>query len=277
MGYGNCRAVLLPLLAIGWAGVSLPGVATSQGPSYRAHPAAAPSGPHPVPRHSGPVAGCLNCSPTDSKTTPPVPYNGAPIRDSQRNFQAFAKDSRTLRTQNVVLQQRDFSCGAAALATIVKHFWGENVNETQILVGILSTLSREDLQERIANGLTLTDLKRVSEKAGYVAVLGKLEIDGLRESKVPLLVGITVNGFDHFVVVRGLDDQFVYLADPAVGKMRVPIREFEKQWQQNTVLAVIRPGVKPPTDSTLRVSVEEQMLGASNDQFILNTLYSNIF
>lgn len=277
MGYRNCKAVLLPLLAIGWAGVSFPVVAAAQGPSYRARPATESGGAHHVPHHQGPVAGCLAGPPTESKSNPPVPFNGAPIRDSQRNFQAFAKDSRTLRTENVVLQQRDFSCGAAALATIVRHFWGENVNETQILVGILSTLSREELQERIANGLTLTDLKRVSEKAGYVAVLGKLEIDGLRESKVPLLVGITVNGFDHFVVVRGVDDQFVYLADPAVGKIRVSIREFQKQWQQNTVLAVIRPGVKPPSDSTLRVSVEEQMLGASNDQFIRNTLYSNIF
>lgn len=277
MGYRNCKAVLLPLLAIGWAGGSFPVDVAAQGQSYRARPAAVLSGPHHSPHHPGPVEGCLTGRPSESRVTSPIPFNGAPIRDSQRNFQAFAKDSRTLRTEKVILQQRDFSCGAAALATIVNYFWSENVSETQILVAILSTLSREELQERIANGLTLTDLKRVSEKAGYVAVLGKLEIDGLRESKVPLLVGITVNGFDHFVVVRGLDDEFVYLADPAVGKIRVPIREFEKQWQLNTVLAVIRPGVKPPTDSTLRVSAEEQALGASNDQFIRNTLYSNIF
>jgi predicted double-glycine peptidase len=272
MVYGNCKALLVLLLAVGLAGLSFPAVAAAQAPSYRADPTAAPIG-----HHHGPAVSYLTSPPSESKAAPPIRFNGAPIRDSQRNFQAFAKDSRTLRTENVILQQRDFSCGAAALATIVKHFWGENVNETQILVGILSTLSREDLQERIANGLTLTDLKRVSEKAGYVAVLGKLEIDGLRESKVPLLVGITVNGFDHFVVVRGLDDQYVYLADPAVGKIRVAIPDFEKQWQQNTVLAVIRPGVKPPTDSTLRVSVEEQTVGAANDQFIRNTLYSNIF
>lgn len=272
MAYRNCRGILAPLLAIWLAGVSFPAGVGAQGQSYRAQPASPRCG-----HQHGPVAGCLACRQSDPKSNLPIPFNGAPIRDSRRNFQAFAKDSRTLRTENVVLQQRDFSCGAAALATIVKHFWGENVTETQILVGILGTLTPEELQERVANGLTLTDLKRVSEKAGYVAVLGKLEVDGLRESKVPLLVGITINGFDHFVVVRGVDDQFVYIADPAVGKIRVAIRDFEKQWQRNLVLAVIRPGVKPPTDSTLRVSADEQMLGVANDQFIRNVLFSNIF
>jgi predicted double-glycine peptidase len=192
----------------------------------------------------------------------------AVIRESPRTFQAFPKNSRQLRTENLVLQQRDFSCRAAALATITTYFWDDPVTESQILAAIIQTLTREELEERIENGLSLTDLKRLAERAGYTTLLGRLPLEKLRESKVPLLVGITVNDFNHFVVVRGSDDQFVYLADPAIGRTRTPIDVFAKQWQQNAVLAVVKPGTKLPTSSPLMVAPEERMRGISNTQWL---------
>lgn len=195
-----------------------------------------------------------------------------PIRDEARTFNTYVKNARQLRTEDVILQQRDFSCGAAALATILNKYWGENVTETGILVGIVATLTKPELDERVQNGLTLTDLKRLLEKFGYQAILGKLPVEKLRESKIPLLVGITVNDFDHFVVVRGADDEYVYLADPAIGKVRVPIDEFSKQWQKNTVLVVIKPNTKPPERTVLTVTDEERGLTDVNNQFLRNNI-----
>jgi len=192
----------------------------------------------------------------------------AVIRDSPRTFQAFPKNSRQLRTEDLVLQQRDFSCGAAALATVTTYFWGDSVTESQILAAIIQTLTREELEERIENGLSLTDLKRLAERAGYTTLLGRLPLEKLKESKVPLLVGITVNDFNHFVVVRGADDHFVYLADPAIGRTRTAVDEFAKQWQQNAVLAVVKPGVRIPVQSPLMVTTEDRMRGVSNTQWL---------
>ena len=200
-----------------------------------------------------------------------------PVWDESRSFQIFIKNARQLRTEDVVLQQRDFSCGAAALATILNKFWGENVTETGILFAIATTLTPDELQDRIENGLTLTDLKRLLERFGYQAVLGRLPVEKLRESKIPLLVGITVNDFDHFVVVRGADERFVYLADPAVGKIRVPIEEFEKQWQKNTVLVVIRPNKSPPTGSVLFVNEQEKRLTDVNHQFLRSNITGRLW
>lgn len=196
----------------------------------------------------------------------------AAVRDSRRNFQALPKNSRQLRTENVVLQQRDFSCGAAALATVTTYFWNDPVTESQILGAIIQTLTAAELEERIENGLSLTDLKRLSERAGYTAILGRLPIEKLKESKLPLLVGITVNDFDHFVVVRGADDRFVYIADPAIGRTRTPIDIFAKQWQQNAILAIIKPGEKLPTDPPLTVTSEERMRGFTNTQWLRTNL-----
>ena len=82
---------------------------------------------------------------------------------------------------------------------------------------------------------------------GYQSTIGRLEFDKLKESKIPLIVGIVVDGFDHFVVFRGTDGRNVYLADPAHGNLRVPAAEFVKQWQKNMALVVVKPGVDAAT------------------------------
>ncbi len=196
----------------------------------------------------------------------------APVRDESRNFEVYIKNARQLRNENIVMQQRDFSCGAAAVATIVNYFWDDQATETGLLIALAMTLTEEELKDRVENGLTLTDLKRVCERFGYQAVLGTLTLDKLAESKIPLLVGITVNDYDHFVVIRGADDRYVYLADPAVGRQRVPLAEFAKQWQKNTVLAIIKPNTRPPSQSALSVTDEDRRFGESNDAFLRNSI-----
>ena len=200
----------------------------------------------------------------------------APVRDELTKFQIYVKNARQLRNENVVMQQRDFSCGAAALATVLVYYWGEDLSETAILLIIAKTLSREELEDRVRNGLTLTDLKRVAQIGGYTAVLGKLSIDSLRKSKLPLIVGITVNNYDHFVVYRGMDEEYVYLADPIFGKKRVKISDFAEQWQKNAILAVIKPGNKPRDDSPLRLQDHEKLSPLTSQAFIHRQLTGRI-
>ena len=45
--------------------------------------------------------------------------------------------------QNAVRQRFDFSCGAAALATMLRYGFGENVTEREILVELFGLLSEE--------------------------------------------------------------------------------------------------------------------------------------
>jgi predicted double-glycine peptidase len=204
--------------------------------------------------------------------TDPDERSLVPVWDQTRQFSVFVRNAKEIRTAGVVLQQRDFSCGAAALATVLNKFWGENTNETALLVAIATTLSRAELEERIKNGLTLTDLKRVCDRFGYTTVLGKLTVDKLADIKVPLIVGITVNDYDHFVVVRGADSKFVYLADPAVGKMRVPLEEFAQQWQKNAVLVVVKPKAQIPKNPPVALTDEEKSVGITNQYYLRNNL-----
>lgn len=210
----------------------------------------------------------------EANTKPEPAVNGAPVRDQEHSFHRHVKSWRQLQRENVVMQQRDYSCGAAALATLIRYHWDEDVTEMKLLIDVVRMLTPEEMKERIKNGLSLTDLRRLAVRTGYLATIGRLEFEKLREAKVPLIVGITVNDFDHFVVYRGTDGQYVYLADPARGNVRTPIPEFLEQWQENAVLVVVKRGVEAEKESPLLVRAEEIFLGELNRLHVRKRLES---
>lgn len=194
----------------------------------------------------------------------------APVRDASHVFQRRVWSWKELREKNIVMQKRDFSCGAAALATLVQYYWGDEATEQQFLVALDSILTPEEIPERIENGLTLTDLRKAADKAGYNASIGRLSFQQLSEAKVPLVVGITVEGYDHFVVYRGTDGRRVYLADPIRGNIREPVPVFLRQWQENAVLVVAKPGEKIRETSPLQVRRSEVCVGWTNEEVVRN-------
>ncbi|OHB82494.1 MAG: hypothetical protein A2V98_24425 [Planctomycetes bacterium RBG_16_64_12] len=225
------------------------------------------------------AATCLTCgADREGKAQQRPTAAGPPVRDEEHRFHRHAKSWLELRTENVVMQQRDYSCGAAALATLIRHHWGDEVTETQLIGELVQMLTVEEMKERIQNGLSLTDLRRLAVRIGYLATIGRVEFDKLRESKVPLVVGIVVNDFDHFVVYRGTDGHYVYLADPARGNVRTPIPEFLDQWQKNAVLVVVKPGDGPVAKaSPLLVQPEETTLGELNWLYLRDRVTSKVF
>ena len=194
--------------------------------------------------------------------------SGAPVRDADRRFRRKVRNYKDLKRQNIVMQQRDYSCGAAALATVSRYYWGDNVDEEFFLTILDHILTLEEAKDRVENGLAMSDLRRAAVEAGYKAIVGKVSFEKLTESKVPLIVGITVDGYDHFVVYRGTDGLYVYLADPIRGNLRIRSHEFIKQWQKNAILAIAKPGTKVKEYSRLSITGEELFLGKINDQVI---------
>ena len=203
----------------------------------------------------------------DKKSHGPPPVT-PPVRDPQHTFRLRVRDWVELKQQNIVMQRRDYSCGAAALATVAKYYWGDDVDEDLFLRALDTILTDEEIADRIENGLAMADLRRAAVKVGYQAVVGKLTFAKLTEARVPLVVGISPEGHDHFVVYRGTHGGWVYVADPIRGNVRMPIREFTKQWQENAVLAIHKPGHKVRTTSPLHVSEAEKRLGETNDHLI---------
>jgi uncharacterized protein len=225
------------------------------------------------------AAACTVPGPSgDARAQGRAPARRAPIRDEDHVFRRHVKSWRELQRENVVMQQRDYSCGAAALATVIRYHWGDDVTELQLLRELIKMLTFEEMKDRIEKGLSLTDLRRLAVRTGYLSTIGRVKFEKLRESKVPLVVGIVVDGFDHFVVFRGTDGYYVYLADPARGNVRTPIPEFLKQWQKNAVLVVVKASaVETVKTSPLSLRPEETTLGDLNRRYLRDRLTTAAF
>ncbi len=159
-----------------------------------------------------------------------------------------------MRRENVVIQKWDLSCGAAALATILKYQYGEPVTEREIAISLMKREEyiKNPLVVRIREGFSLLDLKRHVETRGYVGNgYGKLELSDLVE-KAPIIVPISTRGYNHFVIFRGIQGGKVLLADPAWGNRTMRVEEFNEHWIDYPTIGRIgfsvqrRDGVIPP-------------------------------
>jgi predicted double-glycine peptidase len=158
---------------------------------------------------------------------------------------------KEMRQRQMVPQTRDFSCGAAALATLMHYYYGQPISELDAILGMFKHGDQEDIKKR---GFSLLDMKRYVNTLKYKAngfKIPKLEV--LKNLKIPVITLIETNNFKHFVVIRQADDRFVYLADPSWGNRKVSFEEFGEIWPQHVIFAV--QGVKVGTPEGLFVEV----------------------
>ena len=145
------------------------------------------------------------------------------------------------RQQAVVVQQWDLSCGAAALATLLRFQHGERITEREVAALLVD---RPEYLEhpwivRARHGFSLLDLRRAARRLGYEGIgFGRLELADLH-GREPLIVPVDLSGFPHFVVYRGRIDNEVLLADPAFGNRTMPIDRFERAWIDDAELGRI--------------------------------------
>ena len=193
-----------------------------------------------------------------------------PVRDGNRSFGRPVLTWNEIKYQNVIMQEKDYSCGAASVATVLKYFWGKDVSEADVLIALERSLKPQALKDRVENGLTMADLKIVSERMGYDAAVGKLpSVEKLREAKIPLVVAIKVEkDLSHFVVYRGEANGFVYLADPVLGNIRMSESEFARIWQDHAVFVVTLPSKTSSAVSRLGLREDEVLQGRLNSQVI---------
>lgn len=125
-----------------------------------------------------------------------------------------------MRDQGVVRQTLDMSCGAAALATLLRFDYGERTDEATIIdiVGLRSAYA-------------FTDLAYAAEELGYRTLSVRMGFSTLQALKLPVLLFLNVNGARHFVVFRGTDGAIVRVADPAWGDRRLFLSQFLRMWR----------------------------------------------
>ena len=171
---------------------------------------------------------------------------------------------KELRDRNVIKQQLDYTCGAAALATLLTYYFGEETSEPEILQILTSGLTKDEQRLKAQRGFSLLDLKHVAEAKGYRAAGFKLTIDQLKQLAAPVIVFVQPLGYKHFAVLRGIDRGRVFLADPARGNLRMSIGRFLSEWD-GIVFVLGRPGEEAITTFPLALSrpehIQPELLG----------------
>lgn len=163
-----------------------------------------------------------------------------------------------LRYKNVVRQAHDLSCGAAAMATLLKYYYAEEITEREAIEAMLALGDREKIQKE---GFSLLEMKWFAERKGYVATGYRInDVNNLSRLKVPAITVVKVRGYAHFVVIKGVANGQVFIADPAFGNRSRPLEGFDREWN-NVILVVLhssRTGTSAfSLDPTLRVRAND--------------------
>jgi predicted double-glycine peptidase len=138
---------------------------------------------------------------------------------------------KELRDLYVVKQDRDYSCGAAALATLLQYYFRDATSEQELLTLLEGQLTDEEKRNKQRRGFSLLDLKHVAEEKGYEAAGFQLTVSQLSQLVAPVIVFLEPMGYKHFAVYRGMKGDRVYLADPARGNLRMSLGRFEGEWK----------------------------------------------
>ncbi|MGF1610356.1 MAG: C39 family peptidase [Kiloniellales bacterium] len=131
------------------------------------------------------------------------------------------------RWATVVRQQYDYSCGSAAVATLLTYHYGEQTSEGEVFDEMYRAGDQEKVRER---GFSMLDMKHYMEAQGYRVDGFRAELDVIEEIGVPIITLISIRGYRHFVVIKGIENGEVLVGDPALGLKTFSKDAFAKGW-----------------------------------------------
>jgi hypothetical protein len=150
--------------------------------------------------------------------------SATPARAGERTFM----DWRSLRDQGLVRQQYDYSCGLAALATLLSGHYGLPVDEKSLLdrLDLPDPESREALRSR---GVSLALIAQLAGGFGLRARGLRVPTAALSNLRLPAIAYVEDRGEPHFTVVRGVDASgWIQLADSAWGNRLLSPAQFRR-------------------------------------------------
>jgi predicted double-glycine peptidase len=153
---------------------------------------------------------------------------------------------RDIPFRTVVRQQFDFSCGSAALATLMRFHYGRHTDEAEIFKAMFANGDQAKIRKV---GFSMLDMKRYLERQGLTADGFSLTLDQIEKLRTPGIALINLKNYRHFVVIKSVRKDEVLIGDPALGLRKLKRAEFEKMWN-GLFFALHGPGTNTPQFGT---------------------------
>nr|WP_233175518.1 C39 family peptidase [Dyella sp. ASV24] len=169
--------------------------------------------------------------PMGSRASTPV----AVVGNGSGFYTVHLTSLKEARYKSTLHQKYDFSCGSAAVATLLTYQYGYPVNEQ---VAFEQMYTHGDRAKINKEGFSLLDIKRFLDANGFDADGFKVPIDKLAEEHLPAIVLINERGYHHFVVIKGIVNDRILVGDPARGTRVIPRDKFMSVWQNGLVFVI---------------------------------------
>jgi uncharacterized protein len=179
---------------------------------------------------------------------------GMTITQKEFTLKKEVKSWIEFKNERLTRQNYDYSCGSAALATLLSHYYDANVTEEMILKSVLEVKGIDKQASELENqegnnGLSFYDLSQYASAQGFKAVGIALGMEELRKLQIPVIVFVKIRKQEHFTVLKKMDERYAYLADPSFGNIRVSHAKFKEMFftreaedKPGKILAVLAQG-----------------------------------
>jgi uncharacterized protein len=142
---------------------------------------------------------------------------------------------KELKFRNTIRQRYDFSCGSAAVATLLTYQYNFPVNEQVVFEQMYAHGDRQKINKE---GFSLLDIKLYLASIGFDADGFRASLDQLQKANLPAIVLIEDRGYHHFVVIKGIRYGRVLVGDPARGTRAIPLDRFTQLWKNGLVFVI---------------------------------------
>lgn len=162
------------------------------------------------------------------------------------------KSLNASRWEDVVRQKLDVGCGAAALATILTHYFDFPASEDEMYRALMAQALREVGPDTREVGFNLRHIRNVALRGGLSAAAFRVAPEDLERVRIPAIARVQIHGYNHFVVFKQAIAGRVYIADPAFGNTSYRLPAFKRMWS-GVLMGFVRRGSQVPLTHDLMV------------------------
>jgi predicted double-glycine peptidase len=158
------------------------------------------------------------------------------IESADTTFNVPVITYKEMHFRRVVRQAYDFSCGSAALATLLTYHYGRPLAEDVVLKAMFDVGDQEKIKQE---GFSLLDMKRYLESIGLRAEGYQVDLNKIADVGIPGIVLIKTKGYLHFVVLKGIRGDEVLIGDPAQGAKFMSREKFAEIWSNDIFFVIV--------------------------------------
>jgi uncharacterized protein len=158
------------------------------------------------------------------------------IESADTTFNVPVTTYKEMHFRRVVRQAYDFSCGSAALATLLTYHYGRQLAEDVVLKAMFDVGDQEKIKKE---GFSLLDMKKYLESIGLKAEGYEVSLEKIAEVGIPGIVLIKTKGYLHFVVLKGIRGDEVLIGDPAQGAKFMSREQFAGIWVNKIFFVIV--------------------------------------